>query len=321
MQFSRYLTYHKSSSSIRIGFWVLKICLISASFYYVVSKIIAEQFVLNELLLLFNDTLFWAIFGTVTLLMCVNWLIETKKWELLAQSYQKISFSQALKAVLAGVSMDAVLPFGAGAVGSKVLSLKDSNKQKLIAPVVVAQGLQSFFTVAFGFIGLVQLAKFTNLLSIYHYSNTVVLLGIFFVVAIFVVSKFWPLAVSNIVGAIREIAIHIWGKIALLSLVRYLVFLVQLLLLSIYLAPEIPVTVLLGCITWMFFAKTIVPKPGHLGALGIRGASVVFFLSFAGYPSSKIVLATLILWLINLAIPSLIGLFFMKDLNLKTTND
>lgn len=320
MQFSRYITYKKRGTSLRVWPWALKLVLIAVSFYYIVSKMMAEQISFAEIQGLFNSSLLAIILVIVFVLMGVNWFLESKKWQLVAYKFQKLSLMQAVKAILAGISLDAILPFGAGSVGSKMLSLNSNNRQKLIAPIIFAQGIQSFWTVAFGLIGLYQLAYITNVLAIYGGVYTVVL--VLFLIALLGIAiyKFWPQSIVYIIGSLKSLSLATWVRITIISFFRYLVFLVQLLLLTVYLAPEIPITVLIGCITWMFFAKTIVPKPGHLGALGIRGSAVVFFLSLAGYSYSGVVLATLILWFINLAIPSLIGLFFVKDLNFETNS-
>lgn len=253
--------------------------------------------------------------------MLINWWLESKKWQLIANSYQPINLIQALKAILTGVSLDAILPFGSGAVGSKVLSLDGQGRQKLIAPIVVAQGIQSFWTVFFGLIGLYKLALMTDIIAIYGSAKTIFIIAFLFTTLVVAISRFWPDFTNSLIRSVKRLSQHTWLKIFIISFFRYMVFFVQLLILSKYLAPEIPVWVLIGCITWMFFAKTIVPKPGHLGAVGIRGAAVVFYLNLAGFAFSEVVIATLVLWIINLAIPSLVGLFFMKDLNLRIDSE
>ncbi len=323
MQFNRYLTYRKSSSVIHYWPWVLKIGLAAGAFYYVASKLWAEQVYLNKVAALFATSEFAALCLIITTLMSLNWLLESKKWQLLAKQVQPISIGQAFKAILTGVLFDTIMPFGVGAVSSKVLSLTQGNRSLVVGPVIMAQGVQSLWTVLFGLVGLVQLAKMTTIGAIYGKQTNLLVLLVLFAALILIAIKFWPQKAKNYVDAIKKVSNIIWLKIIGLSFLRYIIFLVQLMLLALYLAPQIPWVVLLGCITWMFFAKTIVPKPGHLGALGIRGASVIFFLSLAGYPSAGIVLATLILWVINLAIPSLAGLFFIKNLSLnpEVSND
>ncbi len=318
MQFSRYLTYHKSRAQLSVWVWVLKAILAAASFYYIIAKLIEEQVIFSVLGELFSSIQFVFLFLGVSVLMILNWMLESKKWQLIAKEHQTISLLEAFKAILTGVSLDAILPFGSGAVGSKVLSLNGAGRQQLIAPIILAQGIQSFWTMMFGTIGLYQLAYLTDIIAMYGGLKSILpiaLIGILLIVAIL---KFWPNTIKSIIYSVKKLPQLVWIKVVVVSLIRYLVFFTQLLILSTYMAPEVPVDVLIGCVTWMFFAKTIVPKPGHLGAVGIRGAAVVFFLSLAGYAYSAVVLATLVLWFINLAIPSMVGLFFMKDLNLKT---
>jgi len=318
MQFSRYLTYSNSQSIIRYWPWVLKGVLIIASFNYVISKLISEQSVFIELIDLYYSFQFVSIILLVTLLMALNWAVESIKWQLIANSFQQISFIKALKAILTGVSLDAILPFGTGAVGSKVLSCNAKDRNKYIGPIIITQAIQSIWTVIFGFIGINQLIKMTSLSSIYGSINQLIFPTVLVIVLLILIFKFWYTGIQRFIQNTKTLPKVIWFKITLLSLVRYLIFLVQLLLLSNYLSSELPLTILVGCSTWMFFAKTVVPKPGHLGAVGVRGASVVFFLTLAHLPSSGFVMATLVLWFINLAIPSLVGLFFMKDLNFST---
>jgi len=317
VQFSRNLTYRKNTFAFRGVAVVLKGGLIAASFYYVISKMLLEQVALKEIASLFTNLNFVLLLVLLIVLMVFNWAIEAKKWQIIAEGHQYISFRKAFKAILAGVSMDAVLPMGAGAISSKLLSVNNSGKKQLVAPVIIAQGIQSIWTVAFGLIGLSQLANFTTIFPIYGTPSIYVLIGIAFIFIVWGWRRKWSNSFKFYIESIKNVPVSIWLLIASLSLLRYLIFFAQLLILSTYLAPEIPLSVLIGCISWMFFAKTIIPKPGHLGALGIRGASVVFFLNLVGYASSEVVLATVVLWFINLALPSLVGLYFIKDLQFK----
>jgi uncharacterized membrane protein YbhN (UPF0104 family) len=66
----------------------------------------------------------------------------------------------------------------------------------------------------------------------------------------------------------------------------------------------------------VMFAKTIIP-PVSLGELGIREGASVFFLHIFGEPNSAGFNASIFLFLINMLIPSVIGLFLL----LKRNND
>lgn len=314
MQFSRYLTYSKSDSAYPIVSWIIKLGLVFASLYYVISKLIEESTAFAGLLKQFMVPAFIGIIVFVLMLMVINWLLEAIKWQFVAKPFSSLSLKQSVKAVVTGISLDAVIPLGAGAVAGKVLSVKYKDRNNLYLPAILAQGLQSFWTVLLGMYGIYQLSEMTKLGEFYSVEKGQIALSVLILSGL-VLLIFWPKAAQKLGDTVKVYSISTWTALTVLSFLRYVVFLSQLLLLAHFFSPEIALPVLVGCSNWMFFAKTIVPKPGHIGALGIRGASAIIFLDLAGYPYSGFVLATFALWVINLAIPSLLGLFFIKELH------
>lgn len=318
MQFSRYITYSKNDSSYRLVSWAIKIAIALGSLYYVISKLFTDGESFTEIGTYLMQPVFYLVVFIVVVLMSINWWFEVLKWKLIAKPFKELSTLEASKAVIAGVAMDSVLPFGTGAIAGKVLSIKNHNRVQLVMPVAIAQGLQTFWTILFGLIGLFQLAKMTSLSKLYVFEEWQWIVGGLVLLVVVTMTILWPTIFRKWMVALKGYKLNTWVAITGFSLLRYLVFLSQLLLLAYFMNYEIPFSVLLGCSTWMFFAKTIVPKPGHLGALGIRGAAAVFFLSLAGYHYTGFVMATFILWVINLALPTLLGIFFIKELNLST---
>jgi len=53
---------------------------------------------------------------SVFILMLMNWLIETRKWQLAIQKIQPINLAKAFKAILSGVSFSATTPNRMGVV-------------------------------------------------------------------------------------------------------------------------------------------------------------------------------------------------------------
>jgi len=100
-----------------------------------------------------------------------------------------------------------------------------------------------------------------------------------------------------------------------------MVFSSQFYLLFLGASVEIPFTEALMLISLMFLFNTIRPSIALL-ELGIRSASALFvfefyYLSMLGestYPQIEITAVTSFIWLINIVLPSIIGLLFVKDL-------
>jgi hypothetical protein len=96
---------------------------------------------------------------------------------------------------------------------------------------------------------------------------------------------------------------------------RYLVYSIQfLILLKIFLVHgEI---VELVCTIWLiFWAMAIVPTIA-IAEIGIRGETALFFLLPLSQNQIGIVSSTILLWFINLIIPSLIGCLFVYKIKI-----
>jgi uncharacterized membrane protein YbhN (UPF0104 family) len=66
-----------------------------------------------------------------------------------------------------------------------------------------------------------------------------------------------------------------------------------------------------------FLLKSVVPSVSALADLGMRELSAIYFFSLLGQSSLSVMSASLSLWFINIAIPSLVGLLFIWRLKWK----
>ena len=109
--------------------------------------------------------------------------------------------------------------------------------------------------------------------------------------------------------------------VILLSILRYVVFTTQFILLLIAFDIRMPLSQSLIIIPVIFLVMTIIPTIA-LSELGIRGSISFYLIGFylghsAGLhelSSLRIVAASTTLWLINLAIPAIAGTFFVFNL-------
>lgn len=103
-------------------------------------------------------------------------------------------------------------------------------------------------------------------------------------------------------------------KMFLVSLLFYFCFLIQYALLVSAFSNHTNFADYIWAGNLMMFAKTIVP-PVSLGELGIREGASVFFITQFGESASAGFNASIFLFIINLLIPSLIGLIFLLKKN------
>ena len=253
----------------------------------------------------------WILLLLTFMLLPINWLLEGLKWQVIAAD-AKLSLSQALKGVVLGLTLDNVLPMGTGAISGRIISISSEDRIRVIPGILVGQVIQSLITFSFGLYGFwLVWSKASSLFHwqpVYSYS----LIGISLVIVLSVI--FWQAKIVKFLQPLWQYSIRAWSIIFTFSLSRYLVFLLQFILLATIFAPEIDLVLIFACATWLFAARTFMPKISNLERLGIRALAVVFFMNLFSQPVSGVLIAVILLWFINLAIPSIIGLTFFKDL-------
>ena len=284
---------------------------------YLWQTIVANQKVLSDLRAVNVQWQMSKIYMLLLIftLLPVNWLLEALKWQVIAAE-ANLSLKQAIRGVVLGLTLDNVMPVGTGAISGRIISLSGESRIKVIPGILVGQIIQSSITFLFGLYGFwLVWAKASSLFhwqAIYTYS----LVGISLIVVLLVL--FWQANIRSFLLPLWQYSIRAWGNIFLFSLSRYLVFIIQFILLATIFAPEIDTALIFACATWVFAAKTFMPKISNLEGLGIRALAVVFFMNLFGQPVSGTLIAVILLWFINLAIPSIIGLSIFKDLKTGT---
>jgi hypothetical protein len=264
-------------------------------------------------------------------LIPLNWSLEAIKWRYLAQKLECISFGQALQGVITGVTMGFVTPHSLGDYAARIWSLSNTERLKSIGAIFLSRISQFYITLYFGTISLVfyvyrviqaQWAGYDVLIYFTAFYNVVFILLFIYHQKIFKTIASWP-ALARIVPYFEIITHYRFREInyvLALSLLRYLVFLLQFVLLLYFFEISLSWWLLSLGVTFVFFIKSVLPTFLDLGVREM--ASVVFFGVFI-QKHDFIIFASLTLWLLNLVIPSLVGLFLLWNIRLtvnKSTN-
>jgi hypothetical protein len=313
MQFNRYIALPKSSLLNHKLFLFFRLAMFAVIATYLWQTMASNQKILTDL---GSVNVQWQaseffLLAVVLTLLPVNWLLESLKWQVIAAN-TNLSIGQAIRGVVLGLTLDNVMPMGTGAISGRIISISHEDRINVIPGIMVGQVIQSLITFLFGLYGFwLVWAKAS---SLFHWQTvyTFSLIGFFLIVVLSI--YFWQAKIYKFLAPLSKYSIREWGIIFFFSLSRYLVFLLQFMFLAIIFAPEIKVALILASATWVFAAKTFMPKISNLEKLGIRALAVVFFMNLFGQPLSGVLMAVILLWFINLAIPSIIGLIFFKDL-------
>jgi hypothetical protein len=256
----------------------------------------------------------------VCFLMLVNWGLEALKWQLMLRPATKIEYSKALKAIFSGSTISMFTPNRLGAFIGRILYVDKGHKGQAALTTMFGNYSQLLATLIFG--SLAMLLALVNGIDLAGLEHNVIVGAVIVFVAATLVMLYMYYASSSFSKIVRSIPLikqyanhadilSIYSKSDLhrflgISLVRYLVFALQFyLLIRLF---GIDVTLLEGgiAVASIYLAITFVPA-SLLGKLGIRESVSIVMLSGYTVYEYHIVAASFTLWVINLAIPALIG--------------
>lgn len=306
-------------------------------FLKIVIAIFTIGFILYKLLVAYQiDTKFKSFqfnfsFSNSLLLFCaivllfVNWSLETFKWHLLINQFEKISFFNALKAVFSGVTLSIITPNQIGDFLGRIIHLKTLNKYKGSLVAIIGNTSQVLVTAIFGMYALLFfLAKVDY--NIYLLKNTLILILIVihgFVFFAFIridliyqlLSKFKNFSkIEKYVVVFKSYSKKKLFMLFLLSSVRFSVFVTQYILLLYFFGVKIGLVNSAIAVVAIFCIQSIIPS-FILIDIGLRGVSALFvFGELSNFDKSielGVLLSAYSLWIINMLFPSLIGLYYI----------
>jgi len=330
--------------------WIIRLAIIIGTYAFIYKQVfhkkrlddVVESF--SELL---NEPKVYILSIWVVGLMIVNWGIESLKWQFLIGKIERVPFLRSFKAVLAGVSVSAFTPNRVGEYFGRVFILEKASPWKGVFITIIGSMSQLLITIiagSFAFIFFVPVyLKDSDIYSPYLFFSIVLLVMVFIVslILIFLNVSRLPRIISRFIKK-RFVKLYQYfaiigyynayelGTVLIFSFLRYCIFTIQFYLLLMLFSIEIPFFQGLMILAMVFFVMTAIPTV-TLAELGIRGSVSLYFIGLYferfGILTEQIkvgiVSSTSTLWLINLAIPALIGTFFVMRLKFfsKRSND
>ncbi|MBC7382055.1 MAG: flippase-like domain-containing protein [Bacteroidia bacterium] len=299
------------------------------------------RYKINSLFYEFSESdhtasLFYLVFAL--LLVFFNWGIESYKWQRLILKYEKLSFKSAFKAVLSGVSLSIITPNQIGDFAGRVIHLQVLNKIKGSLVTVIGHTAQVLVTCFFGLFAVwhLLLRSDAGILAVHKININTGLVNfdagyghyfipVFFIflsllavwlylnlqyVYIYLRRFHWVIKFEKYIevfGAYKSKELSI---ILFISFLRYLVFLLQYYLLLLFFDVHIQFLTAISCIVATFCIQSMVPS-FFLLEIGLRGASALWFFGMFSTHTSGILMAAYSLWIINMMMPALLGMWFI----------
>ncbi len=258
-----------------------------------------------------------------TFLVLANWSLEALKIYYFAIKLEKIKFSDVLKSVAASVSIGLFTPQIIGDIFSKKYYLSDQFQSQSITILFLSRTAQFLITVFFGtlayicfwYLKPIHSTLFNPIIII-----CIITLSSFIFITLFL--KISPLKINswfqkyfNFNGSIYFFNQLTWFDHVinlLLSWFRYGVFTCQYLLLLFVFGVDITKIEVIFNVWLTFFVKSILPTLNFFNELGVREATAMYFFDKTNTDLQAVVLASMLLWIINILMPSIIGLYVIN---------
>jgi uncharacterized protein (TIRG00374 family) len=252
------------------------------------------------------------------LLVTGNLGIRIWKWHIMLRSLKASpTASEAFGSVMLGISLGSWTPGELGEFAGRALHITEARRTHLIGLALVDKTQIFLVTSCAGIAGLCALFL-ENLFLTYALFLLSIVLSVFFLVRLDIVSALGHRFNNRFLKAERMKSIL--DGYALLSLkdkfitlnmtiIFHFIIVFQMYYLINAFEP-LPLWPVFLATSALLFSKSFLPI--SLGDLGIREAGSIVFFSMFGIAQASALNASLLLFIINILIPSIIGIFFLR---------
>ncbi len=243
-----------------------------------------------------------------------NWYFEILKWQTLVSTLESIDFKTAMKQSLASLTVSLATPNRIGEYGAKALFFEAQKRKKVLLLNFYSGAMQMLVTCVFGMIGSFYLVQNFRLTLSYESLSIIGLtLVLIFGIGYFLKEKELLLKGFSIAKTIRffkQTSFSVKLKVFVFSVIRYAIFSTLFYALLLFFGADIAIFEAYFLIFAMYFLVSIVPTLFIFDVV-IRGGVAVWLFSFVGVTELTVLSTVLAMWLLNFALPSLLGSFYV----------
>jgi hypothetical protein len=255
------------------------------------------------------------LFSICLLLIPVNWGLEAYKWQVITHPVEYISYRRATRSVYSGVCLGNLAPGRATEFLAKIIFFHISNRPKVTVLHFIGGMFQLSVTVIAGFLALIyQLNNFGEgygwMLRTTSVIGGMLLIGLF--ISIYKIDTLLNFIAKKISkGAPLENFAYRFTAKSLsqlfgFSILRYMVFYAQFVLILSVFHPLSADYAIFSGIALYFLITTTLPMISVLEA-AIRAAVAMVVFKGSGIGDTVLALSSVLIWLINIIIPSIFG--------------
>ncbi|MFM9055193.1 MAG: hypothetical protein ACKOQY_00675, partial [Bacteroidota bacterium] len=229
----------------------------------------------------------------VLLLAPLNWYLESEKFRLLVTRLSPIGRLNSFRAYLTGTAVSLFTPNRSGEFAGKVLYLPPAHRAEGALLAIVGSTAQLLVTIQAGCVALPLLYNSTNLVLMLVLAGLAGSLLWFFLpeIAKAITHVRLPNSIRSAIAALTQVTYIQRSSVWALSVLRYMVFCLQQLLLFRVFGAESDPQVLLPLIASVYLVSSLVPNIG-IAELAFRNAISLYLYADAGIDMATVYTVT-----------------------------
>ena len=308
-------------------FVLIKLSIVVGAFYFIYQKLLNNPELKFEDFLRFSDKN--KLFSTKNIIFLVflssfNWSLEIIKWRFLISKIKKISFLEATEQSLGALTASIFTPNRIGEYGAKAIYFEKSQRKKVLLLNLVSNMLQMSVTVILGVIGFIFLYKNYEVDIDYRFIRALILLTLIALFAVFGLKQnrfnIKGFSFEKVINYIKNLGVKYLGVGFLLSVLRYAVFSFQFYFILTLFGVQLNYVEAMILITSMYLLASIIPTISIFDVV-IKGSVALYVFGLADINQLPILSCILLMWLLNFALPSVFGSYYVLNFNvLKSQN-
>jgi len=267
---------------------------------------------------------------TALFLLALNLFLQYKKWQVVCNSVlQETDKKKIFHSLLLGFSAGISTPMRIGEYVGRALPFNNKSGVEIT--------IATFVDKLFSILIVLFLGAITSILFIYYYFNISIFLTLSLFLALFIAlyliilvlndSDFWKDYLLKKIKKVKFLSKYFTQfesinkldsitirKVTVLSVLFYFTYIFQFALLVYAFSNNSHLVIYAWIGTMVMFSKKFISFLS-IGDLGIREATAVYFAGMLGVPEIAAFNASIFIFIINLVIPSLMGLFLIFKRN------
>ena len=308
-------------------FVLIKLSIVVGAFYFIYQKLLNNPDLKFEDFLRFLDKN--ELFSTKNIIILLvlsvfNWFLEITKWRFLISKIKRITFLEATEQSLGALTASIFTPNRIGEYGAKAIYFAKTHRKKVLLLTLISNMLQMSVTVIFGSIGLFFLYSNFEIDISYRILRGIAILAFITLFGFLGIKqnrfKIKGFSLEKVIDYIKNLGVHYLGFGLLLSVFRYAVFSFQFYFILSLLGVDLHYFDAMILITSMYLLASIIPSISLFDVV-IKGSVALYIFGLAGINQLPILSCVLLMWLLNFALPSVFGSYYVLNFNVLKSLD